>query len=678
MKFYFYLFLFFCCIHFPLFAQVPPEETPPEKTPKGETQKPSFNIENQAQAYIVERLILKADQLRLHKERYWLLLLHYLPNEEGSGSEADGKGFFFSDKGKYDPRAELHADLRAFFEPPQNYSKNKHPQCLFPARFRWLKQKLDFGSEKPPLVKCPALEFWLDILDYDSLSIVFASYFLNAPASAFGHTLLKINSRQFKGHDLLSYSVNYAAATGEIDFFRYALLGLFGGFEGRFGVFPYHVKVKEYNDMEDRDIWEYPLNLKKEEINRMLVHVWELEHTYFDYYFLKENCGYHILSLLEAARPSLNLRSQYSWVTLPGETLKLLEANHLIKKTVYRPAANVIIEQRIQKLNPQEKEVFYSVLEDKKKLPKAHLSQKIKGDKERERKIFLLDTLLSVLRSKIEYTPKDERESGEYKRHQTLYEDLLKERTKLPPTKDDFTPKTERFSPHLSHDPFGLSLFGGLSSFGFFGGGRLRPLLHELLNVDKGYPVDSELLFLSLDLRWYEKQKVPVLYRLDLLKTLSLVPYDSFSNSISYGYSFRIDSEFLEKENDSLKKTKVLSHINTGEIEAQLGYAFDISEEFRSRIVLLAGGLYRYAPSRSQNQHTITPAFYGMFLTGAGRWRTFFQTKYYPFSLFFSQKDELQFFLGIRYAAAKNNEVLVELRSQNNYNEAAFRWIVHL
>jgi len=35
---------------------------------------------------------------------------------------------------------------------------------------------------------------------------------------------------------------------------------------------PYYLKVREYNDMENRDVWEYELNLSPEEIDRLLMH----------------------------------------------------------------------------------------------------------------------------------------------------------------------------------------------------------------------------------------------------------------------------------------------------------------------------------------------------------------------------------------------------------------------
>ena len=96
-----------------------------------------------------------------------------------------------------------------------------------------------------------------------------------------------------------------AADTHEQRGVNYAFKGLFGGYQGRFSIAPYYVAVKTYGDIENRDIWEYGLNLTQEETSQMLRHVWEMRSAWFDYYFLDENCSYHLLSLLETARPGL-------------------------------------------------------------------------------------------------------------------------------------------------------------------------------------------------------------------------------------------------------------------------------------------------------------------------------------------------------------------------------------
>ena len=164
---------------------------------------------------------------------------------------------------KKNAKAEMLATLQAFSEDPNEYEQNRHPQCRFPARYKWLKDELKIDNKIIKEVSCSNLNFWLQNLEYSNISIVFASHFLDAPASTFGHTFLKLKSSIYKETDLLGNSINFAAFSQNVGIIEYFIKGISGGFPGLFGVYPYHVKVKEYNDFEKRDLWEYNINLTK-------------------------------------------------------------------------------------------------------------------------------------------------------------------------------------------------------------------------------------------------------------------------------------------------------------------------------------------------------------------------------------------------------------------------------
>ncbi|MCB9710367.1 MAG: DUF4105 domain-containing protein [Nitrospiraceae bacterium] len=111
--------------------------------------------------------------------------------------------------------------------------------------------------------------------------------------------------------------MNYAADVPPDAGIEFAYKGIMGGYKGFFSTIPYYMKVKEYRDIENRDIWEYRLNFSSEQNHRLLMHAWELGNAYFDYYFFRENCAYHILSLLEIANPHLHLTDQFPIATIP-------------------------------------------------------------------------------------------------------------------------------------------------------------------------------------------------------------------------------------------------------------------------------------------------------------------------------------------------------------------------
>ncbi|MGA6925821.1 MAG: DUF4105 domain-containing protein, partial [Desulfosarcina sp.] len=260
--------------------------------------------------------------------------MHYQPQRWGEGvnSQVDDPSFFLSPSGKFDPRAELEATLARFFTSAGDERENEHPQCKFIARYRWLKQELGFDPDRLQEMACPRFDEWLVEMDPGAVTLVFPVAYLNNPASMFGHTLLRIDTQTSRAQTrLLDSTINYAADTEHELGVSFAMNGLFGGYHGTFSVAPYYLQVKRYGDVENRDIWEYRLALTDEEVLRMLMHAWELKAAYFDYYFLDENCSYHLLSLLESARPSLHLLDRFGLWAVPADTVRsVAEVNDLI------------------------------------------------------------------------------------------------------------------------------------------------------------------------------------------------------------------------------------------------------------------------------------------------------------------------------------------------------------
>ena len=183
-------------------------------------------------------LIQQTADKRLFDQRKWHLLLHYKERVFGGyESEEDGAAFFNSPVGKTEPEAELIATLRAFFIDSEHVPlSTEHPQCLFPARYAWLKSVLSFDPMKLPEQTCSRLEGWLEKLAPEKITLVFASHYINNPASMFGHTFLRIDSKPNASDlELLNYGVNYAATVDAENSFLYAIKGLFRSEERRVG-----------------------------------------------------------------------------------------------------------------------------------------------------------------------------------------------------------------------------------------------------------------------------------------------------------------------------------------------------------------------------------------------------------------------------------------------------------
>lgn len=285
--------------------------------------------------------------------------MHYVPNLIAPGVHGlvDSRDFYNAPDGKNDPQAELDGTLHAFFSEAEETDEVQHPQCRFPARYAWLAAELGFDQGRMPRPQCRRYRDWRSALDAKQLTLVFASAYLDNPGSMYGHTLLRIDAAdQDERTRLLAYSISFAAATNETNGLIFAVKGLFGGYPGVFAMLPYYVKVREYSDLENRDLWEYELDLSPEELERVLRHAWELLPAYFEYYFFDENCSYHLLALLQVARPDLELTAPFRLWALPVDTVRALtDQPGLVKRIVYRPARSTIIAERLARMQPEER-----------------------------------------------------------------------------------------------------------------------------------------------------------------------------------------------------------------------------------------------------------------------------------------------------------------------------------
>ncbi|HBP90599.1 MAG TPA: hypothetical protein DD706_23260, partial [Nitrospiraceae bacterium] len=344
----------------------------------------------------LQELLQQAIVDKLHQDRYWHLLLHYR-NESfgGYNSEVDDPGFFLSPHGKIDPEAELQATLTSFFSEKLVGRSQQPAQCAFVARYHWLKEKLHFHDSKLLPQRCERFDSWLKELNPDSITVIFPSAYMDNPASMFGHSFLRVDQKgQTAETNILAYTINYAAEVPPNAGVEFAYKGIFGGYKGFFSTIPYYMKVKEYRDLENRDIWEYRLNFSQEQYHRLLMHAWELGNAYFDYYFFKENCAYHILSLLEVANPTLHLTDQFHFATIPADTIRLLvRQKGLVRKVSYRPARSTLLKRKREAITKEEASLFSKLIHDPQILRQSEFLQL-----PQYRQIFLLDFASDVLR----------------------------------------------------------------------------------------------------------------------------------------------------------------------------------------------------------------------------------------------------------------------------------------
>lgn len=464
----------------------------------------------------------RARQDRLADARSWQVLLHYKPDLFGKvASLIDDPRFFLADTGKTDPQAELDATLAALFLPPDRERPEEHVRCRFPARSRWLGEVLGIAPELLPSVTCSELDQAMAHVEPQRAVLIFPGNHNNSPASMFGHTLISIEGRH--ASRLLSYAVNYAAHTDETNGFAYAIKGVFGLYPGYYSLLPYYVKVREYNDLERRDVWEYELDLTPAEVEQMTLHIWELRAIASEYYFFDENCSYNLLFLLEAARPQLELTAASRPWVIPLDTVRTVEKAGLVREQRYRPSKATRIAALAGKMTPDETGLALELLADR--LAVATLET---SNLTTEQQMRILDVAIET--TEFRYYRK-ELDQAAYQRRSL---ELLSARSRLGRSGGDYQLLPDPGRPDRGHGSNRLALGLGGRGDDWYQELRLRPAYHHLLDADQGYLAGSQIDFFNLVLRYYPERQQATLQAFDLIDIVSLAPRHAFFKPVSW------------------------------------------------------------------------------------------------------------------------------------------------
>lgn len=500
--------------------------------------------------------IKRAYETNLAQDPKWLKLGHYSKTLFGHQSDFRGPLFLHTD-GHKSPELELQETIKAFFS--ENY-KARHnyehaPQCQFLARRNWLVKKLNVAKED--ILPCEKRDEWKKNLSATSVSLIFASADLGNPASSFGHTFIKlINPANAQNKDLIDYGVNYAANANESDF-MYAARGLFGAYGGIYTMLPYHQKIREYINLEGRDIVEYQLNLNPEQVDELVNHLLELERSEAPYYFLTTNCSYQLLTLLEVINPDWNLSDDFFFWVIPIDTVK----------KVHDVEGLVVARKHKKSLNTEYLE-GYSQLSflQKKALDTAVVNLKVPEDFELSKK-----EKASVYETATKYFAVKGYRTGEDV-DKPVY-DLSIERAQLGLVEED--KKTEKvFAPENSHDSSAIYLGAGNLQDRGYNLIKFRSSFHDLEQNDMGQVPMSLNNVGTLEARYYNDIQKWTVARFTLMHLINTTPVTQLDKNFSWKAKLDILDQWRP------------------DIEYAVGYSFDLALGFRSRISSFISGRY--------------------------------------------------------------------------------------
>ncbi|MBO3276785.1 Lnb N-terminal periplasmic domain-containing protein [Pseudomonas schmalbachii] len=588
----------------------------------------------------------------LAAQPYWIALGHYEHAKLGGWrSFVDDEDFFLSkEDGARHPDAELAATVEALYAPAS--LGDKHAQCVYPARTRWLRDQLQLDDL--PKVECQEFRTWYNDINPHSAVLVFPAAYLNSPSSMFGHTLLRIDQQDVDSNNtaLLSYALNFGAFIEGMDnSILYAWKGLMGGYPGLFALVPYREKLSEYSRLENRDLWEYRLNLTPEETGRMVEHVWELKQIRFKYFFFDENCSFRLLELLEIARSGIELTDDFPITAIPTDTVRAVKNAGLIDRVDYRPSRERELLARGAPLDHSEQRLARRLADDDSLLDSAEFKA-LPPD----RQALVQDTAFRLVRYR---ATGQERDSNIASRSYNLLRAI--NRNPPPPM------QIERpGQPEDGHQSRTWQLGLGSRDDQAFAEYGLRMAYHDLDDNAYGFPLGAQIEIGQLKLRQYESNQWQ-LQQLDLVTIRSLTPRNELLQPLSWQVSWGWE-RVMGKDSDDGHDTLV-HHVNGG-----AGGSWKLTEDLQ---------VFALGTARIENNQdfaaTIAPA---LGFDGGLLWRNglgnltleakgdYFHNGEVRRSLNFGQQVELGRNLGLRLSAQREfsqfaspiNEVMLELR----------------
>lgn len=431
----------------------------------------------------------------LSAERVWIKLGRYEPSRStpsGWLSAIHSESFFLSPDGRSNPLSELQATLAAFAVPLDG-DPNQHAKCRFPARWLWLKARLKDHPALLDSVTCPAFDSWTRSGNVSSVSIVFATGYLGNPASFFGHTLLKLNFKSSSEHSrLMDVSVNYGAIVDQNDGpVTYIAKALTGGYDGGFSHIHYYFHNHNYAENELRDLWEYRLKLRQDQVDLVVAHAWELLGKRYTYEFFRNNCAYRMAEVVEIADGVQIIPRKWPWIIPQALTQELVTATTdeqpVLDAWIRTPSRQSRFYERYAQLSPVDADILHRLVNGN-----ASLLEESFQSLPVESKQAILDALMDYYQfvgSPLKKAPIEIKQA---------YANALAARFAVEPGESKVVERPS-VSPHTARPPGWIQAAAG--HHGVFGNTlslRVRPAYYDALDSDAGHVRNAALTMAEL------------------------------------------------------------------------------------------------------------------------------------------------------------------------------------
>jgi hypothetical protein len=444
----------------------------------------------------IDTMLRLAQQAQLGQSAEWHKINQYHSTLGGVKSRVDDPGYFLAANGKHDPQAELEATIRAAYDEGMAEQSRQPKLCRWVARYQYLGRSMKALGFDYPAPRCEGFERWRSGMARDHVTMIFASIYLNSPASMYGHIFMRFDSpKQDEFNRLNDMTVGYTVLNQNDFSFSFIVKSLSGGLPGSYLTLPYYIKVREYADLENRDLWEYQTDFTPEEIDKMHAFIWEQSFTYVDYYFADDNCALILLATLEAGRPGLELIAAAKPWLAPLDTVKVLRDAGLITKKRYRPSQYSTLISNVERAPDAVREQAVALAHGMK------LPESIPGATAQEQ-AQLLDLALGVL--EYERNQKNSEQDAAPLSQFQLKLSMLRSKVDAPAT---YQPApAPRQSPDEGHDSFRIGMASGQVDGVGYGQLNARLVYHDSLDPNAGFSPGVSSKIGDLYLRFNDKQ----------------------------------------------------------------------------------------------------------------------------------------------------------------------------
>lgn len=409
----------------------------------------------------------------------WLRSLFYVKSGEHWRSRVTTNGFFAAgERGKTDPTLELQTDIEIFRKGPHGETGPEAPQCRFAYRYKLLKDRFHL----PEWPECAELTAWLDKYKPTGISIVYASQYMANPSSAFGHSFLITTSKQQV--EALWQTFNYAAAMPDgISAFKYAWGGITGWYTGDFSNMPFYQRLYFYGNVENRDLWIYPIRLSEAQVDLMIRMLWDMvNNAKFYYFFLDENCAGELMRTFAAVFPEIPFDGHLPAYVHPVEVIRFLDHYGKVGEPSLMPSQFSELRQKYLKLSSVERSHFREAVD--------HPDRDVKLDN-----IPLAEAIMEY--TNYQYRANAGQTPAEYEgleKRAYIQRAHLGQSHEAPVLPADVSIR----APHLAHDSMsadiGSSIVNGQGTMDL----SWRAALHSALDPDAGFMKNSTFEFLKL------------------------------------------------------------------------------------------------------------------------------------------------------------------------------------